>query len=139
VTTARTPAAVAPAHDTDSGDAYSRSVIIFGANSSLQLLAVVAFVCGRCHTHAAQRVIQRATKLSVFFIPILTLRRSYYVECTNCGRTTTIDRAQADGYVAFAADNPLEPERGTSSAARDSGPIELGHLDARPSRGDIRP
>jgi hypothetical protein len=114
-------------------------VIIFGANSSLQLLAVVAFVCGRCHTHAAQRVIQRATKLSVFFIPLFTLRRSYYVECTNCGRTTKIDRAQADGYVAFAANNPLESERGPSSTRRDSGPIDMGHLEARPTRGDIRP
>jgi hypothetical protein len=116
-------------------------VIIFGANSTLRLLAVVAFVCGHCSTHAAQRVIQRATKLSVFFIPLLTIGRSYYVECEHCGRTTKIDRAQADSYVAFAAQHPLGDDRGSGPVRdeRGSGPIDMGHLEARPTRGDLRP
>jgi uncharacterized protein YlaI len=105
-------------------------VIIFGTTGRLTLLAVVTFVCANCNTAAAQRVIERATKFSLFFIPLFTLGRSYYVECSHCGRTTRIDRAQADRYVAFSANNPVAEPR-PSTEPRPSAPIDMGHLDAK--------
>jgi uncharacterized protein YlaI len=104
-------------------------VIIFGTTARLTLLAVVTFVCANCNTAAQQRVIERATKISVFFIPLFTVARSYYVECSHCGRITRIDRAQADRYVAFSANNPV-------SQTRSDGPVDMGYLDAKPVGDD---
>lgn len=104
-------------------------MIIFGTTGRLTLLAIVTFVCANCHTAAAQRVIERATKISFFFIPIFTIGRSYYVECSHCGRTTRIDKAQAESYVAFSANNPA-PQAGPAAS------IDMGHLDAQPVRDD---
>ena len=106
-------------------------MIIFGTTGRLTLLAVVTFVCANCNTAAAQRVIERATKFSLFFIPLFTMGRSYYVECSHCGRTTRIDRAQADRYVAFSENNPVTEQR-TPTEPRSSAPIDMGYLDAKP-------
>lgn len=99
-------------------------ILLFGTTARERLLAVVSFVCGHCHNPAAQRVIERATKFSLFFIPLFTISRSYYVECTFCGMTTRIDKAQADRYVAFSAENPVD----STPPAGSAGSVDMGHL-----------
>lgn len=106
-------------------------MIIFGTTARLNLLTVVTFVCGHCHTPAAQRVIERVTKFSLFFIPLFSIARSYYVECSHCGRTTRIDKAQAESYVAFSANNPV-------GGANSSASVDMGYLEARPAADDTR-
>lgn len=102
-------------------------ILLFGTTARARLLAIVNFVCGHCHNPAAQRVIENATKFSVFFIPLFTVSRSYYVECTFCGMTTRIDKAQADNYVAFSADAPANP-----NPAPSGGSVDMGHLHSEP-------
>jgi hypothetical protein len=63
------------------------------------MLAVVRFVCNNCHVNAAQRVLKRVNKLTLFFIPTFPVSTKYLVECTNCGATTLISQQQADDYV----------------------------------------
>jgi hypothetical protein len=102
-------------------------ILLFGTTARARLLAIVNFVCGNCHNPAAQRVIESLTKFSLFFIPLFTVSRSYYVECTYCGATTRIDKAQADNYVAFSVDNPVNP-----NPAPQAGSIDMGHLYSEP-------
>jgi hypothetical protein len=85
-------------------------MIIFGTRSTLQMLALLHFVCGHCSNPAAQRVMKRVLKFTLFFVPLFPLSKAYYVECVYCGQQSYIDRAQADNYVTFAENAKLEAD-----------------------------
>jgi len=80
--------------------------LIFGTRASDTLLTVVQFVCGVCGVHAAQRVVRRTTRLSLFFVPLVPLSRSYRNECVNCGAVTRLTAEQADRAQAWSAGRP---------------------------------
>ncbi|PZF56137.1 zinc-ribbon domain-containing protein [Curtobacterium sp. MCSS17_008] len=80
--------------------------LIFGTRGTETLLTVVRFVCGVCGVHAAQRVVRRTTTLSLFFVPLVPLSRSYRNECVNCGAVTRLTAEQADRAQAWAAEHP---------------------------------
>lgn len=80
--------------------------LIFGTRGTDTLLTVVHFVCGVCGVHAAQRVVRRTTKLSLFLVPLVPLSRSYRNECVNCGAVTRLTAEQADHAQAWAAGHP---------------------------------
>lgn len=100
-------------------------MIIFGTRSTMQLLAIINFVCGRCHNPAAQRVFTRVMKFTLFFIPLFPISRSYTVDCVYCGQSTAITKEQANSYVEFAQNAAPEvrpdarfgADSGSSSAA----------------------
>ncbi|NKX53045.1 zinc-ribbon domain-containing protein [Arthrobacter mobilis] len=75
-------------------------LIIFGFTQKLRLLFTRPGTCPRCGVHGPQRIMERASKLTVFFIPLLTTRRSYYSECWNCGQQTALSRQQKDALAA---------------------------------------
>ena len=77
--------------------------LLFGTRASEAILSVVTFVCGYCNTSAAQRVVKRVTKFTLFFIPLFPVATSYFVTCTNCGGLTKLTREQADNSVAWAS------------------------------------
>ena len=64
---------------------------LFGLTSRDQLQFTRSASCRYCGMFAPQQVIQRKTKLSVFFIPLLTLKRTRVQAYTNCGGTTRIN------------------------------------------------
>jgi hypothetical protein len=54
-------------------------------------------VCAYCGATAAQVLIKRTTKFSLFFVPLFPVRRpQYYLQCTNCGRATAVDDREVD-------------------------------------------
>jgi hypothetical protein len=79
--------------------------LIFGTTLRDRVLTVVHFVCTYCGEAAPQEVIERATKLSLFFIPLLTLGRRHSVVCTRCGSDTPLTREQAEHGLEWAARN----------------------------------
>lgn len=79
--------------------------LIFGVTPRERVLANVSFVCEYCGTHAPQRVLESASRFSLFFIPLFTVSRQYFVICSNCGGTTTLTREQATHGVEWAARN----------------------------------
>jgi transcription elongation factor Elf1 len=79
--------------------------LIFGTTLRDRVLVVVAFVCEFCGAHAQQNVVESATKVSLFFIPLFTISRRYFVTCTNCGGTTALSREQATNGIEWAARN----------------------------------
>lgn len=80
--------------------------LIFGTRGTDTLLTVVQFVCGMCGVHAAQRVVRRTTKLSLFFVPLVPLSRSYRNECVNCGAVTRLTAEQAEHAQGWSAGQP---------------------------------
>ncbi|MEP6696581.1 MAG: zinc-ribbon domain-containing protein [Pseudonocardiales bacterium] len=84
-------------------------MLIFGTKGYLRALAIVTFVCRNCHNPAAQRVINRVTKFTLFFIPLFPVSSSYLTTCTFCGYTTKIDKAAAESYAAAGAAQAAAP------------------------------
>lgn len=76
--------------------------LLFGTRPSAVLLSVVTFICGYCGRDVAQQVVKSSTKFTLFFLPLFTISTRYYVECSNCGGTTGLDKQQADNSIAYA-------------------------------------
>lgn len=70
-----------------------------------RLLAVMSFVCEYCRTPAEQRVSEIGSRLWLFFIPLFTFSRRYFVVCSHCGGTTELTREQAMNAADWVARN----------------------------------
>ena len=80
-------------------------LLIFGTTLRDRVLTVVTFVCEYCRMRAAQEVVESGTRFSLFFIPLFTVSRRYFVTCSNCGGTTPLTREQATHGIEWAARN----------------------------------
>ncbi|MCU1632343.1 MAG: hypothetical protein JWM61_995 [Micrococcaceae bacterium] len=67
---------------------------LFGLTTRENLQFTRSATCHYCGLHAPQQVILRKTKLSVFFIPLLTLKRTRLQVCTNCGGTSRLSGSE---------------------------------------------
>ena len=70
-------------------------MIIFGFRTSVTQLTMLTMVCAVCGNPAAQALLKRTTKLSVFFIPLFPVRTTYVLQCTFCGATRSVGRTEA--------------------------------------------
>lgn len=77
--------------------------LIIGSRPVLTVLSVVTFVCPHCRHEARQRVMRQQQKLTLFFIPLLSLGSSWFVECEHCGTATELTRQQAEHSQQWAA------------------------------------
>jgi len=77
--------------------------LLFGTSTRQALLTVVDFACRACGRSVDQQVVRRATKLSLFFVPLVTVSKRYQVQCTNCGAVTPLSRQQAEHSQEWAA------------------------------------
>jgi hypothetical protein len=67
--------------------------LIFGLKSADKRLGSHVRPCEICGVTAAQVLVRRTTKFSLFFIPLFPVKpASYYVQCTNCGSVRRTDR-----------------------------------------------
>ncbi|MDO8337220.1 MAG: zinc-ribbon domain-containing protein [Microcella sp.] len=80
-------------------------LFIFGSTHRDRVLADVHFVCEHCGVAAPQQIIETATKLSLFFVPLVTLGRKHAVVCANCGAATVLTRDQAEHGLQWAERN----------------------------------
>ena len=70
---------------------------IFGLKSSDRRLAAPVLLCAYCGAQAAQVLIRRTTKFSLFFIPLFPVRPArHYMQCTNCATATAVDPRDVD-------------------------------------------
>ncbi|WP_319461973.1 zinc-ribbon domain-containing protein [Micromonospora sp. RTP1Z1] len=68
---------------------------IFGFRTKVDRFGVVTRVCRNCGNQAAQVITRRATKFTLFFIPLIPVRTRYTQQCTVCGAEYGIARAEA--------------------------------------------
>ena len=78
-------------------------LLIFGTTLRDRVLVVVRFICQYCGVDASQDVIESATKVSLFFIPLFTVSRRHFVVCSNCGGATGLSKEQATNGIEWAA------------------------------------
>jgi hypothetical protein len=55
-------------------------------------IAVARYRCAHCHEEAAQHIIETASRLWLFFIPLATFSRRYVALCSHCGASTEVTR-----------------------------------------------
>ena len=67
---------------------------LFGLTTREHLQSTRSASCRYCGRFAPQQVVQRKTKISVFFIPLLTVNKTRLQVCTNCGGTSRISGAE---------------------------------------------
>lgn len=78
-------------------------ILLFGTRAYLQQIVVVSFVCHFCGLAAAQQVYRRVNRFTLFFLPLFTISRKHYVECSNCGSVTELTADQANHALDWAS------------------------------------
>jgi uncharacterized Zn finger protein len=76
--------------------------LLFGTRPALTLLVVVTFLCDYCGQNVAQSVYKKTNKFTLFFVPLFSFSKSYFVECSNCGGATALTEAQANRSMRTA-------------------------------------
>jgi hypothetical protein len=75
-------------------------MIIFGFRNTLAVLAMVLLQCNRCGMPANQRVQRMRYWFTLFFIPVIPLRTTYFMTCAYCGSDTRIRKEDAERLQA---------------------------------------
>ncbi|MEV4639795.1 zinc-ribbon domain-containing protein [Actinoplanes sp. NPDC049548] len=70
--------------------------LIFGLRTKDRFHSSPVHRCDFCGVTAAQSLIERTTKFSLFFIPLFPVRPSRWIRaCTHCGGSREISRREA--------------------------------------------
>jgi hypothetical protein len=78
-------------------------LLLFGTRAYLEAIVTVTFVCHFCGLAVPQQVYRRVNRFTLFFIPLFTLSRKHFVECSNCGGATELTEEQANHALDWAA------------------------------------
>jgi predicted RNA-binding Zn-ribbon protein involved in translation (DUF1610 family) len=78
-------------------------ILLFGVRTTAAVRATVVFVCHFCGFAAPQRVVERRNRLTLFWIPLLTVSRSIVNVCDACGREVPLSAEQAERAESWAA------------------------------------
>ncbi|NWL09991.1 zinc-ribbon domain-containing protein [Paenarthrobacter nitroguajacolicus] len=68
--------------------------LLFGLKTAIRELPGRMATCQLCGQFAHHHLQQRATKFTLFFVPVFTTSKSYTISCTHCGRSSTISTRQ---------------------------------------------
>jgi hypothetical protein len=69
--------------------------ILFGLKTAVHALPGREAMCQHCRSFVHHHLEERATKFTLFFIPVFTTSRSYRITCSNCGQMSSISARQA--------------------------------------------
>ncbi|MDQ1057954.1 hypothetical protein QFZ23_001855 [Arthrobacter globiformis] len=74
-------------------------LLLFGFKTIQKLLPGRSATCQYCRVFAHQHLEERATKFTLFFIPVFTTSRSYRITCSNCGASSVVNGRQKQALV----------------------------------------
>jgi hypothetical protein len=84
------------------GNTEGMLFLLFGFRTRDNLVSRRWMVCEVCGVHAAQAVIRRSTKFTLFFVPLFPVKPStYYLECSNCGSVRRTDPRTVEQLPAW--------------------------------------
>jgi len=67
-------------------------LLLFGIRTRERLVSTITMVCEVCGVSAAQALVKRSTKFTLFFIPLFPVRRStHHLECAHCGTLRRVE------------------------------------------------
>ena len=73
--------------------------ILFGFSTKVTELPSRAATCQYCGAFAQHYLEERATRFTLFFIPVFTTSRSYRITCSNCGIVSSISSREKKALV----------------------------------------
>jgi hypothetical protein len=75
-----------------------RMFLLFGLRTRDRLISTEARACDFCGVVAMQALVKRATKFTLFFVPLFPVRPNrYFLDCGNCGTRRPVGRAGRTG------------------------------------------
>lgn len=74
-------------------------MLIFGLSAKDTVLGTLVFPCNSCGNNVPHHLVRRSRKISLFFIPLLSISTKYLDTCTACGRVVDVPREQAEAAV----------------------------------------
>ena len=74
--------------------------LLFGLKTLLRDLPGRMATCQYCGRFVHHHLQERATKLTLFFIPVLTTSKKFDITCTNCGQSSTIKSRQKNALLS---------------------------------------
>ncbi|MDQ0754249.1 zinc-ribbon domain-containing protein [Arthrobacter sp. B3I4] len=74
-------------------------LLLFGLRTALKDLPGRLATCPNCGQFVHHRLQERATKFTLFFIPVFTTSRTYQITCSNCGQTSAIKARQKNALA----------------------------------------
>lgn len=74
--------------------------LLFGLKTILRDLPGRMATCQYCGMFVHHHLQERATKLTLFFIPVLTTSKSFNISCTNCGQNSTMKSRQKNALLS---------------------------------------
>ncbi|WP_457973607.1 zinc-ribbon domain-containing protein [Arthrobacter sp. D1-17] len=72
---------------------------LFGLSTKLKALPSRPATCQYCGAFTQHYLEERATRFTLFFIPVFTTSRSYQITCSNCGQRSRINSRQKRALV----------------------------------------
>jgi hypothetical protein len=95
-------------------------LILFGFRSRRKSLGTTFMLCSRCQRPCAHAIARMQRWFTLFFIPVIPFKTTYFTSCAMCGSAFKIDREKAeqlamagreqDGQqVEMTPDGPLSP------------------------------
>jgi hypothetical protein len=68
-------------------------LLLFGLKTVIKALPGRISTCRYCGSTVEHFLEERASKFSVFFVPLLTLSRTYRITCSNCGQQSSLSKS----------------------------------------------
>jgi len=73
--------------------------LLFGLRTRDKAVSSRPMVCEVCGVNAAQTLVKRSTKFTLFFVPLFPVKPStYFMACGNCGTVRRVDRTAVAAY-----------------------------------------
>lgn len=67
-------------------------LLLFGLKTVLRALPARQATCRYCGRHGEHSLEERASKFTLFFIPVFTVSRQSRITCSNCGQRSSLSR-----------------------------------------------
>jgi hypothetical protein len=74
-------------------------LLLFGLKTVLRTMPGRAATCQSCQRFVHHHLEERATKFTLFFMPVFTTSRSYRITCSNCEWTSAISSRQKNALA----------------------------------------
>jgi hypothetical protein len=74
--------------------------LLFGLKTTLRNLPGRMATCQYCGRFVHHHLQERATKFTLFFIPVFTTSKTFNITCTNCGQSSTIKSRQKNALLS---------------------------------------
>jgi DNA-directed RNA polymerase subunit RPC12/RpoP len=74
--------------------------LLFGLKTALRDLPGRMATCQYCGRFVHHHLQERATKFTLFFIPVFTTSKKFNITCTNCGQSSMIKSRQKNALLS---------------------------------------